>query len=111
MPRYRWGRKRSGRGRPFGYLILSQIPHVKEFRPNPVANPKPIELTYPEYDLLRLVDLEALTQEQAAKRMKTSRGTIWRLLQSARKKVAQALTESRPLLIAPKGEIEKVKKA
>ena len=81
---------------------------MKEFRPNPVGNPEPIELTYPEYEVFKLADLEGLTQEQAADRMKTSRGTVWRLLTSARKKVAQALGESRPLLIAPKGDIEKI---
>jgi len=109
MPRWRWrcGR-RIGPGRPFSYLYLSQIPHVREFIPNPCLNPQPIELTYAEFEVLRLVDLENLTQEDAARRMKTSRGTIWRLLQNARKKVAQALTESRPLLISPKGEIERV---
>ena len=81
---------------------------MREFIPNPCSNPQPIELTYAEFEVLRLVDLENLTQEDAARRMKTSRGTIWRLLQNARKKVAQALTESRPLLISPKGEIERV---
>jgi len=108
MPRWRWGWKREGPGRPFGYLFLSQIPHVKEFVPNPVSNPKIIELTYPEYEVLRLTDLEKLTQEEAAKRMKTSRGTIWRLLQNAREKVTLALVESRPLVISPKGEIRKL---
>ena len=108
MPRWRWGRRRVGPGRPFGELFLSSIPRVKEFVPNPCLNPQPIELAYPEYDSLRLIDLENLTQEEVAKRMNTSRGTIWRLYQSARKKVAQALTESRPLVISPKGEIEKV---
>ena len=108
MPRWRWCWRRGGRGRPFSPLFLSSIPHVKEFVPNPCLNPEPIELTYPEYDVLRLIDLEGLTQEEAAKRMKTSRGTIWRLVQSGRKKITQALTESRPLVISPKGEIEKI---
>ena len=108
MPRWRWGWRRGGPGRPFGNLFLSSIPHVKEFMPNPCANPEPIELTYPEYNVLILVDLEGLTQEEAAKRMKTSRGTVWRLLENARRKIAQVLNESRPLLISPKGEIEKV---
>jgi len=108
MPRYRWGWRRRGPGRPFCHLFLSQIPHVKEFIPRPVGNPTPIELTYPEYEVLRLVDLEELTQEEAAKKMNTSRGTIWRLLQNGRKKVTQALTESRPLVISQKGEIKKV---
>jgi len=50
--------------------------------------------------VLRLVDLEGLSQEEAGERMGVSRGTIWRLLQSARKKSAQALTEARPLLVS-----------
>ena len=108
MPRWRWCYRRGGRGRPFNYLFLSSIPHVKEFIPNPIVNPEPVELTYPEFNVLKLVDLEKLKQEEAAKRMKTSRGTVWRLLESARKKVARALSESRPILISPKGEIEKV---
>jgi len=108
MPRWRWGRGRQGPGRPFAELYLSQIPHVKEFVPNPMGNPQPIELTYPEYEVLRLVDLEKLTQEEAAKRMRTSRGTVWRLLESAREKVARVLAESRPLIVASKGEVEKV---
>jgi len=37
--------------------------------------------------------LEALSQDEAAERMGVSRGAIWRLLQKARKKTAQALTE------------------
>jgi len=100
--------RRGGPGRPFSDLYLSEIPHAKEFRPFPIKDPKPLEMTYPEYETLKLADFEGLTQEQVAKRMKTSRGTIWRLASSARKKVAQALTESRPLLIAQKGEIEKL---
>jgi hypothetical protein len=97
-----------GPGRPFSQLFLSSTPNVKEFVPNPCLNPQPIELTYPEYDVLKLIDLEGLTQEEAARKMKTSRGTIWRLSESARKKIAQALTESRPLIIVPKGEVEKL---
>ncbi len=49
---------------------------------------------------MRLVDGEDLDQEEAGKRMGISRGTVWRLLQSARKKVVTALTENRPLTIS-----------
>jgi len=52
-----------------------------------------------ELEALRLVDLEGLSQDEAGARMGVSRGTIWRLLQSARKKVARSLTEGRPLFI------------
>ncbi len=105
--RWRWFMEREGPGRPFSELRLSEIPHAKEFRPFPIKNLEPLEMTYPEYDALKLADFEGLTQDQTAERMNTSRGTVWRLLTSARKKVAQALTESRPLIIAQKGKVEK----
>jgi predicted DNA-binding protein (UPF0251 family) len=59
----------------------------------------PILVEPAEIEALRLVDLEGLSQEEAGERMGVSRGTIWRLVQSARKKTAQALTEGRPLQI------------
>lgn len=106
--RWRWRIMREGPGRPFGYLRLSNIPDVKQFRPVPMGNPEPVELTYPEYETLVLADFKEMKQEDVAKNMKTSRGTVWRLLTAARKKVAKALKESRPLLISQKGEIEEV---
>ncbi|MCD6371466.1 MAG: DUF134 domain-containing protein [Candidatus Aenigmarchaeota archaeon] len=107
--RWRWRWRRRGPGRPFNPLYLSSLPRVREFNPYPQLNPSPIELAYPEYEVVRLIDYEGLTQEEAAKRMNTSRGTVWRLLESARKKISQALVESRPLLITQKGEVERVK--
>lgn len=53
-----------------------------------------------EVEALRLVDLEGLSQEAAGIEMSISRGTVWRLVQSARKKVAQALTEGRTLAVS-----------
>jgi len=44
-----------------------------------------------ELEALRLVDLEDLTQEEAAARMGVSRKTLWNDLQRARKKVINAL--------------------
>jgi len=108
MPRWCWGYKKTGRGRPYSWLFLSSLPKVKEFVPRPLLNREPIELSYPEYEVLRLIDLQNLTQEETAKKMNTSRGTVWRLLQSARKKVTQALVDSRPLIVLPKGEVKKV---
>lgn len=99
--RYRWRRwmRRQGPGRPPSEFFLFSLPRVKQFMPTPCLNPEPISLTYAEYEVLRLTDLEELNQEKAAKKMKTSRATVWRLLNGARKKVAQALTESRPLIV------------
>jgi len=50
-------------------------------------------------EALRLVDLEDLSQEEAGEKMGVSRGTIWRLLQEARREVTQALVEGRPIRI------------
>jgi len=61
---------------------------------NPAVILEPAEL-----EALRLVDLLGLSQEQAGERMGISRGTVWRLLQSARRKAAQALTEGRHINI------------
>lgn len=50
-----------------------------------------IEVSFAELEALRLVDLEGLTQEEAAARMGISRRSFWSDLESARKKVIHAL--------------------
>lgn len=56
-------------------------------------------LTLDELEALRLADMEGLYQEQAAERMNVSRQTFARIVESARKKVAQALVEGKALRI------------
>jgi len=107
MSRRRLGRGRGrgigrGPGRPMTPRTIDFIPIIKNFVP---AIPKdaikehssmePLFLTYAELEVLRLVDLEGMMQEEAGVKMGVSRGTIWRLLQSSRYKVAQMLTEGR----------------
>jgi predicted DNA-binding protein (UPF0251 family) len=60
---------------------------------------EPITMTYDELEALRLIYYEGLTQEEASKRMGISRGTVWRCLESARKKVVTMLVEGRELVI------------
>lgn len=57
-----------------------------------------IILARDELEALRLCDLEDLTQEEAGDRMGVSRGTVQRILSSARKKVALALTSGRAII-------------
>lgn len=98
-----WG----GRGRPPKPVYLGQTPVPTRFIPNiqsqtpPLSINNAIELSYPELEVLRLVDREGLDQEQAGAKMGVSRGTVWRLLSEARRKVATALTELRPIQISP----------
>ena len=49
---------------------------------------------------MKLCDVEGLTQEQAGERMGVSRGTVQRLLASARKKVAGAVVSGAALVFS-----------
>jgi predicted DNA-binding protein (UPF0251 family) len=57
----------------------------------------PVFIEFAEVEAFRLVDMEGMSQEEAGQKMGISRGTIWRLLQNARRKAAQALSEGRPI--------------
>ncbi|MBO8174463.1 DUF134 domain-containing protein [Thermococcus sp. M39] len=102
-----WGMGRGrGRGRRRKMRFIGLIPEIRHFYPArpPIGPPQPpIFMTYEEFEALRLVDYEGLTQEEAGKRMGVSRGTVWRALSSARKKVAQMLVEGRELIILAQG--------
>ncbi len=102
-----WRRRGGGPGRPpvprwiewFPSGTVSYIPVVDGL---PKAGP-PIVLELDEFEAFRLVYYLGLSQEEAAARMGVSRGTLWRLLSSARRKIAEALAETRPLVISPQG--------
>ena len=98
--RHRCGR----RGRFPKPVTLGSIPPTHSFTPNPPRNLEAVFLEMAELEAFRLVDMEGLSQEEAGQRMGVSRGTIWRLVQSARKKAAQALSEGRPIYIATQGK-------
>lgn len=68
---------------------------IKSMTPDQEGNPEPVYLEPAELEVIRLVDLEDLNQQEAGVRMNTSRGTVWRLLQSGRKKIALSLIEGR----------------
>jgi len=91
--------RRGRRGRFPKPVIIPNPSKVEKLIPEPKTTDSPISIEPAEVEALRLVDLEGLSQEQAGTKMGISRGTIWRLLQSARRKIAQALTEGRPLTV------------
>jgi predicted DNA-binding protein (UPF0251 family) len=93
-------RSRHGsRGRIPTPVFIGKQPPATAFTPNPSTKKPPVFVEPAEIEALRLVDMEGLSQEEAGKRMGISRGTIWRLLQEARRKTAQALTEGREIKI------------
>lgn len=59
-----------------------------------------IVLKLEELEAMRLKDIEKLNQEQCAERMKVSRQTFQNIIDSARQKVAIALTEGKAINIS-----------
>ena len=72
----------------------------KAFKPTgmPMSEVERISLSREELEVLKLCDLDDLTQEEAGTRMGVSRGTVQRILSVARKKVATALTQGRAIV-------------
>jgi uncharacterized protein len=75
--------------------------NITYFKPQgvPMRDLEIIELTAEEAEALRLSNIEDLEQEEAAKKMNTSRSTFQRILSSANKKVAEALINGKAIKI------------
>lgn len=65
----------------------------------PLEGLRRVSLLPEELEALRLMDLENLTQEDAAQRMGVSRSTVQRIVTQARRQVAQALVEGAALVV------------
>ncbi len=94
-------------GRPKNCRRVRFLPDSRYFKPRgiPLSVLEEIILTVDECEAIRLADLEGLYQEQAAEKMAVSRQTFGRIIESAHKKVAEALVEGKALKIEG-GEIE-----
>jgi len=87
--------------RPFCPRRIRGFPPSSYFRPEK-AYPFELEeviLTLDELEAIRLADLEGLYQEEAAEKMGISRPTFGRILDSAHRKVAEALISGKALRI------------
>ncbi|AST56635.1 DNA-binding protein [Thermoanaerobacterium thermosaccharolyticum] len=58
-----------------------------------------VVLTVEEFEAIRLKDLEGLEQEECAEKMKVSRPTFFRIIISAREKVADALVNGKAIKV------------
>ena len=87
--------------RPRQVSIVQFPPRVKGFIPLGyyAEETEPIQLDKEEFETIRLLDYENLSQEEAAEIMEVSRPTLTRMYERARKKIARALTESHKIVI------------
>jgi uncharacterized protein len=93
--------------RPQRCRRIGTLPPNSVFKPAgvPARDLDEVVLTVDEFEALRLSDYEGLYQEQAAERMGVSRQTFGRIVEAARKKVAQALVKGMVLRIEG-GQVE-----
>ena len=85
--------------RPQKQRCICSIPRVTGFSPQGCEASGSINLTYDEYEVIRLLDYMQMTQEQCAYRMGISRPTVTRIYEEARRKIADMLVNGRALSI------------
>jgi len=88
-----------------------KIPRCVRFKPNvyyfkpqgiPLRFLEEIVLFSDELEALKLYEVDGLVQTAAAKKMKISQPTFARILESANKKIAQAIIEGKAIRIEEK---------
>lgn len=89
MPRPRKSRK------------ISNPPIMKGFKPFglPLCKIESVQLTFEEYESIRLVNYEMLSQDQAAEQMNVSRPTFTRIYNKALVTIASAFVEAKAIII------------
>lgn len=87
--------------RPKKWRKVCSLPDNNRFGPldGVVDSNQLVVMTVDEYETIRLIDLEGLTQEECAEQMHIARTTVQRIYSEARKKIAESLIEGKILRI------------
>jgi predicted DNA-binding protein (UPF0251 family) len=87
--------------RPQKHRIVSFNPDISYFKPRgiPMMDLEEVVLKVDEFEAIRLSDLLDLSHEEAGRHMGVSRATFGRIVQKARKRVADALINGRAIRI------------
>ena len=75
------------------------LPETLEFYPKDMCTTDPIILNVDEYETIRLIDREALSQEECGIQLGVGRTTAQKIYETARRKIADALVLGLPLKI------------
>jgi len=87
--------------RPRKWRRVCSLPDVNRFGPLDFAVEKEhvVIMSVDEYETIRLIDLEGLSQEECASLMHVARTTVQGIYQEARKKIAESLVNGKVLRI------------
>ncbi len=87
--------------RPEKSRIVACDPETSYFKPRgvPLREMEEVRLTIDQMEAIRLADLEGLSQEEAGRKMGVSRATFGRIVQRARRIVAEALVHGKAILL------------
>lgn len=87
--------------RPRKWRNVCSLPGNSRFGPldSPANTHNYVSLTVDEYETIRLIDLEGLTQEECADQMNIARSTVQGIYDRARKRVAEFLVDGKILKI------------
>ncbi|AUS04264.1 DUF134 domain-containing protein [Pseudotamlana carrageenivorans] len=96
--------------RPKKKRKINYPPKMLGFKPFGIrfCDSEPVLIQYEEYEAVKLVVYDGLSQDVAAEKMEVSRPTLTRIYNSALKKIGQAFVEGKSILI--KGGILSLKK-
>jgi len=74
-------------------------PAFRGYKPYGVvkAHKEHVDLLYEEYEAIKLADFDLMNHQEASEKMGVSRATFARIYESARRKLARALVETREI--------------
>lgn len=89
--------------RPIKRRRVCCLPQCSQFGPfnqeGQVNKEEFVIMTIDEYETIRLIDLEALTQEECAQQLNVARTTVQKVYMDARRKLADSLVNGKILRI------------
>lgn len=85
--------------RPRKWRRVCKLPIINEFSPLNKIDGDYVIMTVEEYETIRLMDLEKLSQEMTAEIMGVARSTVQRIYEDAREKLADCIVNGKRLKI------------
>lgn len=87
--------------RPRKWRKVCCLPESNRFGPldTSLINENIVNMTVDEYETIRLIDLEGLSQEECSSQMHVARTTVQGIYSEARKKLAESLVNNKILMI------------